>query len=119
MNYLHLNKYLSKIIEDYNDISISTLLKILNNNEIIKIKDIKKFDLMDLVVRCIKNGYIGFYLISSNDNVLSQMVEYWKNFTYVKDNIISINLKKNNRLDIVLNGLPKKSHYLCSIEKLF
>jgi len=33
MNYLPLNKYLIKIIEDYNDISIETINKIFKNRK--------------------------------------------------------------------------------------
>lgn len=80
-----LNKYLIKIIQGYNDQNIYTLITIYNE----KFKNRKNIydnyiSILDLLSKCVKLGYSGFYISKAYNSVIKDIDNIIKKVDIIK-----------------------------------
>lgn len=77
MNYLHLNKYLIQIINNYIIVDIDKLITTKLNKKTIFRSFLRCiYTIEDLIIKCIHYGYRGFYINSSTNKDNEILVNY-------------------------------------------
>lgn len=111
MESIKLNKYLIKIINDYNDRSIEVITNILKNNIGQKMSDlILKYDLLDLILKCVQLGYKGFYIFGDFN-----LFNYLKNNENFKNGLLKMAMSFEGTIFIELDNKNFNDYFLCNI----
>jgi hypothetical protein len=104
-----LNKNLSSIVFKYVDYSLKNLSSMVDSK---KYKPhILELPILDLMIRSIKHGYVGFYM---NHNSQNQLKIWMDNFSEKNKNLIDI-IEGIGQLTFILKSHNKKGYNLCSL----
>lgn len=75
MEYLKLNKYLIKIINQYNDQSIDYLINVFNKNSYKQVYKVIPIPFFDILSECVNLGYSRFYISREYE----KLIEFYNN----------------------------------------
>ena len=94
------------IINKYIDYSSKNLIKIAKQNEYKQYTYLKFYSLLDLILKCVFNGYIGFYYLDTHLTVeltsrFKEEVKKYNTLTLIEKKYITIKLRNGNDKDLL------------------